>query len=56
MWLFEGSASSTCLCFGCRWSQTFGEGGHYSVWIHESEAANCSHTVERDPNNILVRE
>ncbi|KAM3605958.1 uncharacterized protein V6R79_008010 [Siganus canaliculatus] len=38
----------------CRWSQTYGEGGHFSVWIQLSEAASgpsCTHTVEKAPHN-----
>ncbi|XP_034538238.1 heparan-alpha-glucosaminide N-acetyltransferase [Notolabrus celidotus] len=38
----------------CRWSQTYGEGGHYTVWIRSSEASSnpsCSHTVDKTPNN-----
>ncbi|XP_023281495.1 heparan-alpha-glucosaminide N-acetyltransferase-like isoform X1 [Seriola lalandi dorsalis] len=41
----------------CRWSQTYGEGGHYSVWIQMSEAAteaSCSHSVEKRPNNTYL--
>lgn len=45
-------------CFGCRWSKTYGEGGHYSVWIQMSEAtstASCAHTVDKRPNNAYLR-
>uniref|UniRef100_A0A8D3AP24 Si:dkey-192p21.6 n=1 Tax=Scophthalmus maximus TaxID=52904 RepID=A0A8D3AP24_SCOMX len=38
----------------CRWSRTYGEGGHYSVWIQMSEAAGdpgCTHTVAKRANN-----
>ncbi|XP_034041423.1 heparan-alpha-glucosaminide N-acetyltransferase [Thalassophryne amazonica] len=34
----------------CRWSQAYGESGHYSVWIWMLEA-HCSHTVDKHPNN-----
>ncbi|XP_008320341.1 heparan-alpha-glucosaminide N-acetyltransferase isoform X2 [Cynoglossus semilaevis] len=37
----------------CRWSETYGEGGLYSVWILLSEAdskVHCVHSVERSPN------
>ncbi|XP_028324856.1 heparan-alpha-glucosaminide N-acetyltransferase isoform X2 [Gouania willdenowi] len=36
----------------CRWSHKYGEGGHYSVWIHMSEVeASCVHIVDKTPNN-----
>ncbi|KAF1375991.1 hypothetical protein PFLUV_G00225930 [Perca fluviatilis] len=38
----------------CSWSQTYGEGGHYSVWIQMSEAASnpsCTDAVDKRPNN-----
>ncbi|XP_074532015.1 heparan-alpha-glucosaminide N-acetyltransferase isoform X1 [Halichoeres trimaculatus] len=41
----------------CRWSQTYGEGGRYTVWIHMPEASSdpsCSHTVEKSPNNAYL--
>nr|XP_040033706.1 heparan-alpha-glucosaminide N-acetyltransferase [Gasterosteus aculeatus aculeatus] len=41
----------------CRWSQTYGEGGHYSVWIQMSETANnssCTFTVDKKPNNVYM--
>ncbi|XP_032365837.1 heparan-alpha-glucosaminide N-acetyltransferase isoform X1 [Etheostoma spectabile] len=39
----------------CSWSQTYGEGGHYSVWIQMSEAASnpsCTTAVDKRPNNV----
>ncbi|XP_068424672.1 heparan-alpha-glucosaminide N-acetyltransferase [Clinocottus analis] len=39
----------------CRWSQTYGEGGHYSVWIQMSETAtkpSCTDAVDKQPNNV----
>ncbi|XP_034753529.1 heparan-alpha-glucosaminide N-acetyltransferase isoform X2 [Etheostoma cragini] len=39
----------------CSWSQTYGEGGHYSVWIQMSEAASnpsCTNAVDKRPNNV----
>lgn len=42
----------------CRWSQTYGEGGHYSVWIQAPGAASnlsCTHTVDKAPNNAYLR-
>ncbi|KAM7385915.1 hypothetical protein PAMP_001957 [Pampus punctatissimus] len=41
----------------CRWSQTYEEGGHYSVWIQMSDAASnpsCIHTVDKRPNNVYL--
>ncbi|XP_060943801.1 heparan-alpha-glucosaminide N-acetyltransferase [Limanda limanda] len=41
----------------CRWSQEYGEGGHYSVWIQMSEATgdpSCAHTVSKRPNNVYL--
>ncbi|TKS85293.1 Heparan-alpha-glucosaminide N-acetyltransferase [Collichthys lucidus] len=41
----------------CRWSQTYGEGGHFSVWIQMSEAPSgpsCTHTVAKTPNNAYL--
>ncbi|XP_075932907.1 heparan-alpha-glucosaminide N-acetyltransferase isoform X3 [Anarhichas minor] len=38
----------------CRWSQTYGEGGHYSVRIQMSAAASkpsCTDAVDKKPNN-----
>ncbi|XP_056291678.1 heparan-alpha-glucosaminide N-acetyltransferase isoform X2 [Pseudoliparis swirei] len=38
----------------CRWSQTYGEGGRYSVRIQVSEAAaqpSCTHAVDTPPRN-----
>ncbi|XP_058506800.1 heparan-alpha-glucosaminide N-acetyltransferase isoform X2 [Solea solea] len=38
----------------CRWSQTYGEGGHYFVCIHRSEDTskpNCIHTVTQRASN-----
>nr|XP_046258504.1 heparan-alpha-glucosaminide N-acetyltransferase [Scatophagus argus] len=42
----------------CRWSQTYGEGGHFSVWIQVSEAtsdATCIHTVDKRANKAYLR-
>ncbi|XP_071769330.2 proto-oncogene tyrosine-protein kinase receptor Ret [Centroberyx gerrardi] len=42
----------------CRWSQTYEEGGHYSVWIRLSEPPNnptCTHTVDKAPRNAYLR-
>lgn len=44
-------------CFGRRWSQTYGEGGHFSVWIQMPEAAtnpSCTHAVDKTPNNASL--
>jgi len=44
---------------GCRWSQTYGEGGRYSVRIQVSEAAaqpSCTHAVDTPPRNAHLRE
>ncbi|XP_034007920.1 heparan-alpha-glucosaminide N-acetyltransferase [Trematomus bernacchii] len=38
----------------CRWSQTYGEGGHYSVWIQMSESASCTDAVDKIPNNVYL--
>ncbi|XP_035767097.1 heparan-alpha-glucosaminide N-acetyltransferase [Neolamprologus brichardi] len=40
----------------CRWSQTYEEGGHYSIWIYTLDANNCSCTqiVDRRPNNAYL--
>ncbi|KAF3842363.1 hypothetical protein F7725_024314 [Dissostichus mawsoni] len=38
----------------CRWSQTYGEGGHYSVWIQMSESARCTDAVDKIPNNVYL--
>ncbi|XP_069001268.1 heparan-alpha-glucosaminide N-acetyltransferase [Embiotoca jacksoni] len=41
----------------CRWSQTYEEGGHYSIWIQMLEATSdpsCTHTVDKSPNNIYL--
>ncbi|XP_075875219.1 heparan-alpha-glucosaminide N-acetyltransferase [Nelusetta ayraudi] len=42
----------------CRWSQTYGEGGHYSVWIQMPEAAGagpvCAQAVDKTPNNTYL--
>ncbi|XP_029962551.1 heparan-alpha-glucosaminide N-acetyltransferase [Salarias fasciatus] len=38
----------------CRWSQTYEEGGQYSVWIQRSEVeseAVCFHTVDEAPHH-----
>ncbi|XP_029927000.1 heparan-alpha-glucosaminide N-acetyltransferase isoform X1 [Myripristis murdjan] len=39
------------------WSQTYAEGGHYSVWIRLSEPPNnptCTHTVDKSPRNAYL--
>uniref|UniRef100_A0A3B4YUX2 Uncharacterized protein n=1 Tax=Stegastes partitus TaxID=144197 RepID=A0A3B4YUX2_9TELE len=36
------------------WSQTYEEGGHYSVWIHVSEVGSnpsCTPAVDKTPNS-----
>ncbi|KAM3863205.1 heparan-alpha-glucosaminide N-acetyltransferase [Diretmus argenteus] len=41
----------------CRWSQTYGESGHYSVWIHLEDHPNsttCTHTVDSSPSNAYL--
>ncbi|KAK5908162.1 hypothetical protein CgunFtcFv8_016243 [Champsocephalus gunnari] len=38
----------------CRWSQTYGEGGHYSVWIQMSESASCTDAVDKIPNDVYL--
>ncbi|CAJ1066591.1 heparan-alpha-glucosaminide N-acetyltransferase isoform X1 [Xyrichtys novacula] len=41
----------------CRWSQTYGEGGLYTVWIHMSEAygdPSCTYAVDKTPNNVYL--
>ncbi|KAM8859246.1 heparan-alpha-glucosaminide N-acetyltransferase isoform 2-T2 [Spinachia spinachia] len=41
----------------CRWSPTYGEAGHYSVWIQMSKATNnpsCTFAVDKKPNNIYM--
>ncbi|KAF7669935.1 hypothetical protein LDENG_00115070 [Lucifuga dentata] len=41
----------------CRWSQAYGEGGHYSVWIQTLEDPSnptCIHTVNKRPNNTYL--
>uniref|UniRef100_A0A3Q3J448 Heparan-alpha-glucosaminide N-acetyltransferase catalytic domain-containing protein n=1 Tax=Monopterus albus TaxID=43700 RepID=A0A3Q3J448_MONAL len=41
----------------CRWSETYGEGGHYSVWIQMSETASdpsCTRTVDKRPSNAYL--
>ncbi|XP_028279349.1 heparan-alpha-glucosaminide N-acetyltransferase [Parambassis ranga] len=41
----------------CRWSQTYEEGGHYSVWIQISEAdskPSCTRTVDKSPDNAYL--
>ncbi|XP_057704672.1 heparan-alpha-glucosaminide N-acetyltransferase [Corythoichthys intestinalis] len=41
----------------CRWSETYEEGGHYSVRILRSDNANnatCIHSVHRRPNNSYL--
>lgn len=46
-----------CVC-GCRWSQTYQEGGHYSVWIQGPDPSGnhtCSHSIDRPPNNAYLR-
>uniref|UniRef100_A0A3B4F7R1 Heparan-alpha-glucosaminide N-acetyltransferase-like n=1 Tax=Pundamilia nyererei TaxID=303518 RepID=A0A3B4F7R1_9CICH len=38
------------------WSQTYEEGGHYSIWIYTLDANNrsCTHIVDRRPNNAYL--
>ncbi|CAL1578381.1 unnamed protein product [Knipowitschia caucasica] len=41
----------------CRWSQTYGEGGHYLVDIRLSEVVDepsCTHTVQTSPHNVYL--
>nr|XP_020501780.1 heparan-alpha-glucosaminide N-acetyltransferase-like isoform X2 [Labrus bergylta] len=41
----------------CRWSRTYGEDGHYTIWIKLSEAtgnASCIHTVDKVPHNAYL--
>ncbi|XP_035519623.1 heparan-alpha-glucosaminide N-acetyltransferase [Morone saxatilis] len=50
----ESQARNATLC---RWSQTYGEAGHFSVWIMMSEAASvpsCTHAVDKRPNNAYL--
>ncbi|XP_029031579.1 heparan-alpha-glucosaminide N-acetyltransferase isoform X2 [Betta splendens] len=47
----ESQTSNATLC---RWRQTYGEGGHYSVWIQMPDAdsnVSCTHDVDKTPNN-----
>ena len=45
---------------GPSWSQTYEEGGQYSVWIHKETASNtsaiCHHSVDECPRNVYLRE
>lgn len=44
---------------GCRWSRTYGEGGHYSVSIQMPETAGdpvCAQAVDKTPHNTYLRE
>ncbi|XP_077352550.1 heparan-alpha-glucosaminide N-acetyltransferase [Festucalex cinctus] len=41
----------------CRWTQTYEEGGHYSVWILKSDSASnatCIHVVDKGPHNTYL--
>ncbi|XP_023182860.1 heparan-alpha-glucosaminide N-acetyltransferase-like isoform X1 [Xiphophorus maculatus] len=41
----------------CRWSRTYKEGGHYSVWMQTPAASAdpiCSVSVDKSPNNAYV--
>lgn len=46
--------------FGPRWTQTYEEGGRYSVWIQPLSASNasdiCRHLVDENPRNAYLRE
>ncbi|XP_030012124.1 heparan-alpha-glucosaminide N-acetyltransferase [Sphaeramia orbicularis] len=40
-----------------RWTQTYEEGGHYSVWIQMSEGpgeTSCIHTVDKQPHSAYL--
>ncbi|XP_024153083.1 heparan-alpha-glucosaminide N-acetyltransferase [Oryzias melastigma] len=50
----ESGGGATALC---RWSQTYQEGGHYSVWIQGPDPSGnhtCSHSIDRPPNNAYL--
>lgn len=52
------SGKFVCCCCGCRWSRTYKEGGHYSVWMQTPAASAdpiCSVSVDKSPNNAYVR-
>ncbi|KAF7219587.1 heparan-alpha-glucosaminide N-acetyltransferase-like [Nothobranchius furzeri] len=52
----ESRMSNTTLC---RWSQTYEEGGRYSVWIQVPLAFSqpqCNFSVDKNPNNATLRE
>ncbi|CAL8366505.1 unnamed protein product [Gadus morhua 'NCC'] len=42
----------------CSWSQTYEEGGQYSVWIQQQTASNtsaiCRHSVDENPRNAYL--
>ncbi|KAM9344539.1 heparan-alpha-glucosaminide N-acetyltransferase [Symphorus nematophorus] len=40
----------------CSLSRTYGEGGHFSVWIQMSEASHpsCIYSVDKTPNNAYL--
>uniref|UniRef100_A0A087XSP2 Si:dkey-192p21.6 n=1 Tax=Poecilia formosa TaxID=48698 RepID=A0A087XSP2_POEFO len=41
----------------CRWSRTYKEGGHYSVWMQTPAASAdpiCSVSVDKSPNNVYL--
>ncbi|KAM4607908.1 heparan-alpha-glucosaminide N-acetyltransferase [Polymixia lowei] len=44
----EAQARNATLC---RWSETYEEGGHYSVWIHLSDSFSptCSYSLDKSP-------
>lgn len=55
---FYGKCISVFPSFGCRWSQTYGEGGYFSVRIQMTEATSdpsCIHKVDKTPNNAYLR-
>ncbi|XP_054605850.1 heparan-alpha-glucosaminide N-acetyltransferase [Nothobranchius furzeri] len=50
----ESRMSNTTLC---RWSQTYEEGGRYSVWIQVPLAFSqpqCNFSVDKNPNNATL--
>lgn len=56
--IFRVKFVSTSPCFGCRWSQTYEEGGHYSIWIQMPTASTnpiCFFSVDKSPNNAYLR-
>ncbi|XP_061602033.1 heparan-alpha-glucosaminide N-acetyltransferase isoform X2 [Cololabis saira] len=43
--------------FFCRWSQTYEEGGHYSVWVQKPLGFThpvCKFSVDKSPNNAYL--